>query len=128
MRTIARFQYPEYAWLFQSYLRDQEIDAYVFDEFMIQWQWTLSDAIGGVRVVVPPKDVEQAVELWRNYQERINRPPSPLTIARGGWLGILLGYFIGIYLVSGRRPLADPRPTADHASEEFPDIPDGSPP
>lgn len=110
MRTIARFQYPEYAWLFQSYLRDQEIDAHVFDEHVVQWQWTLSDAIGGVRVVVPWRDAEAAAELWSGYHDRINRAPSPLSIARGGWAGLLIIYYLfGIFLIFGRRSLLQPR-------------------
>lgn len=124
MKTIARFQYPENAWLFQSFLRDQEIDAYVFDEHVIQWQWTLSDAIGGVRVVVPWRDVEEAQQLWGEYHERINRAPSPLSIARGGWLGLLIGYYFGFYLVFGRRPLTQPIEIEIGSSEQIPDIPD----
>lgn len=108
MHTIARFQFPENAWLFQSFLRDQEIDAFVFDEHLIQCQWTLSDAIGGVRVVVPRHDIEDAVRLWREYHDRINQNPSPLTIARGGWPLLVIGYLLGIYLVFGRRRLASP--------------------
>lgn len=124
MKTIARFQYPENAWLFQSFLRDQEIDAYVFDEHVIQWQWTLSDAIGGVRVVVPPRDVDEAVQLWREYQERINRAPSPLSIARGGWVGLLIGYYFGFYLVFGRRALTQPMENETVAADQTPEIPD----
>jgi len=117
MYTIARFQYPEYAWLFQSYLRDRQIDAYVFDEHVVQWKWTLSDAIGGVRVVVPKQDIDEAVQLWKGYHERINQAPSPLSIARGGWLGLIIaGYLFGIYLVFGRRPLPATKDGEDNTS------------
>lgn len=104
MHTIARFQYVENAWLFQSFLRNQDIEAFVFDEHVAQWQWTLSDAIGGVRVVVPAAHVDASVKLWQEYHERINRDPSPLTIARGGWMLGLFSILIGGFPIFGRRP------------------------
>lgn len=121
MHTIARFQFPENAWLFQSFLRDRNIEAHVFDEHLVQIQWTLSDAIGGVRVVVPSHNCEEAVELWRQYHDRINEAPCPLSIARGGWPLLLIGHlFLGFYLVFGRRQLA-----AGTAATASADIPDG---
>ncbi len=120
MHTIARFQYPENAWLFQSFLRDRDLDAYVFDEHVVQVQWTLSDAIGGVRVVVPWRDVEEACELWLEYHEAINRAPSPRTIARGGWpLGIIC-CLIGGYPIFGRRPFPHPAAPAESTSADIP--------
>jgi hypothetical protein len=119
MRTIARFQFPENAWLFRSFLRDREIDAHVFDEHVVQWQWTLSDAIGGVRVVVPLHDVEEACALWREYHDNLNRAPSILTIARGGWPLLVIGYFtLGVYLVFGRRKLHQAATPTDAASAD----------
>lgn len=120
MHTIARFQYPENAWLFQSFLRDRDIDAYVFDEYVAQWQWTLSDAIGGVRVVVPWRDVEEACELWRGYHDAINRAPSPLTIARGGWLLGILCCLTGAFPIFGRRPFPHPASAKETSSADIP--------
>jgi hypothetical protein len=44
MITIARFQVPEDAYLFRSFLAHKGIPAHVFDDCVVQTAWYLSNA------------------------------------------------------------------------------------
>ncbi|MGE9270944.1 MAG: hypothetical protein ACQKBU_09100 [Verrucomicrobiales bacterium] len=103
MKTIASFELPESAWLFRNYLTVHDVDAYVFDEYIVQVRWDLSNAIGGVRVVVPPAQQEMAVQRWLEYRDRLYAPPSTASVVRGGLLGLIASYVLGVYPVFGRR-------------------------
>jgi hypothetical protein len=39
------------------------IDSYLFDEYIVQLQWTMSNAYGGVRLMVDEADVEAALKV-----------------------------------------------------------------
>lgn len=63
MRTVATFSKPEEAHLFRTRLEAAGIAAYVQDEHMVQVDWLMSNAIGGVRVQVAEEDVDATREL-----------------------------------------------------------------
>ncbi len=56
MITIAKYSLPEQAHLARIKLEGQGIEAHVADENVIQWHWYLSNAIGGVRLLVAQED------------------------------------------------------------------------
>ncbi len=103
MHTIARFQTPEEAHLFRSFLEAREIPAYVFDEHMVQLCWHYSNAIGGVRVVVSGDDFEEASQALEEYRGAIRSGPSMVASVRGWPVVLLLSIFLGMpVLLFGR--------------------------
>ena len=63
MKTIATFSKPEEAHLFRTRLEAAGISAFVQDEYVVQLNWLLSNAIGGVRVQIADDDLESASEF-----------------------------------------------------------------
>lgn len=63
MKTIATFSKPEEAHLFRTRLEAAGISAFVQDEHVVQLNWLLSNAIGGVRVQIAEDDLESASEF-----------------------------------------------------------------
>ncbi len=63
METIATFLKPEDAHLLRMRLEAVGIPAFVQDENLIQIDWLLSNAVGGVRVQVSDEDVTEALAL-----------------------------------------------------------------
>src|SRR3954464_9164202 len=63
METIATFSKPEDAHLLRMRLEAAGIEAFVQDENVIQMDWLLSNAVGGVRVQVGNDDVAAALDL-----------------------------------------------------------------
>lgn len=63
MKTIATFSTPEEAHLFRTRLQAAGISAFVQDEYVVQLNWLLSNAIGGVRVQIAEDDLESAREF-----------------------------------------------------------------
>lgn len=57
--TVATFTYPTELSLVKSYLEAEEIEFNVKDELAVQADNFLSNAIGGVKLQVKPKDVER---------------------------------------------------------------------
>jgi hypothetical protein len=106
MITIARFQVPEDAHLFRAYLESRGISATVFDEHVVQLFWHYSNAIGGVRVVVPEEEVPEATAAHREYLEALNSAPREFSGARAWPLVLLLSLALGApFLAFGRRML-----------------------
>ena len=104
MNTIARFQVPEEAYLFCSYLDSHEIEAHVFDEHVVQMVWYYSDAIGGVRVVVPEEEEERATALLAEYREAMRQPSEQETVVRAWPVTLVISLFAGIpMLIFGRK-------------------------
>lgn len=66
MTTVAAFTTPEQAHLLRLRLEAAGIAAYVQDENLIQTDWLLSNAVGGVRVEVADEDVEAVQEYLAN--------------------------------------------------------------
>jgi hypothetical protein len=112
MITVARFQLPEEAHLFRSYLESAEIEAYVFDEHVVQLFWHYSNAIGGVRVVVADEDEERAFAAYREYMDALQQEPREVSVVRGWPMVVLLFFVMGIpALIFGRRQIvANDRP------------------
>lgn len=106
MITVARFQLPEEAHLFRSYLESAEIEAHVFDEHVVQLFWHYSNAIGGVRVVVADEDEEVALAAYREYMDALQQEPRLMSVVRGWPVVVLLFFAMGIpALIFGRRPI-----------------------
>jgi hypothetical protein len=63
LKTIATFSTPEEAHLFRTRLEAASIPAYVLDEYIVQLNWTWSNAVGGVRVQVSDDDLSSAREF-----------------------------------------------------------------
>ena len=68
METIATFSKPEDAHLLRMHLESAGIQAFIQDENLIQLDWLLSNAVGGVRVQVADEDVETALEFLKADQ------------------------------------------------------------
>lgn len=62
LTTLARFEKPEEAHLARMKLGAAGIEAFVFDENVIQVYWFYSNLIGGVRLQVHEEDVPAALE------------------------------------------------------------------
>lgn len=63
MTTIATFSKPEEAHLLRMRLGSEGIEAFIQDENLVQMDWLLSNAVGGVRLQVADEDAEAALEL-----------------------------------------------------------------
>jgi len=80
---VAAFNRAEDAYMFRSFLVSHEINSYVFDEYIPQWFWYYTQAIGGVRVAVANEDYETAKGLHREYAKAI--AAVPLMEPARGW-------------------------------------------
>ncbi|SMN11222.1 hypothetical protein SPBRAN_1462 [uncultured Candidatus Thioglobus sp.] len=61
--TIASFSFAHEAHIARAKLESEGIPAVLADEFTINMQWLYSNALGGVKVQVPPSCVERAIEI-----------------------------------------------------------------
>lgn len=108
MTTIANFTTPEEAHLFRMYLADREIPAFLFDEHVVQLFWHLSQAMGGVRLVVSDTDAPTAREAWGDYRTALGPRPLPENEVRAwpfvGFISLLIGV---PFLLFGRKGRAD---------------------
>lgn len=80
MVTIATFSKPEEAHMLRLRLEAGGVPAYIQDENMVQTDWLLSNAIGGVRVQVGDDDVEEAKAILQDpgcERESTGMPPCP---------------------------------------------------
>ena len=106
MNTIARFQLPEEAYLFRSYLESHEIESHVFDEHLVQLAWHYSNAIGGVRVAVSDSYSEEASKHFAEYSKALRQSPTNRSEVRAWPLTLLISLLIGVpVLVFGRKKL-----------------------
>ena len=109
MVIVARFQTPEEAHLFRSFLESRGISAELFDEHVVQLFWHYSNAIGGVRVVVGPDDEEEAAEAHREYLKVLRAAPREFTGTRAWPVVLLLAIFFGApFIAFGRSPGSRP--------------------
>ncbi len=107
MKTVARLQVPEEAYLVRSYLEAGGVPAQVFDEHVVQLFWTYSDAIGGVRVVVADQDEASALALLKERREAEARHPSQIPAARAWPMALLISICMGVpTLLFGRTYLS----------------------
>lgn len=105
MKTAARFDYPEFAHLARTVLANHEIEAFVLDENIVQWNWGYLYAIGGVRLVVDPEDHTEAVRIlkscaWKDMDGKYEK----ISLPAGHLLIIFLFFFSGApCLLFGRK-------------------------
>lgn len=107
MTTIATFTVPEDAHLFRAFLESRGIEGTILDENFVQLFWHYSNAIGGVRVVVEPDDVEDAVALYQEYMAALRNGPYPERPVRAWPVIVLLSIALGApFLLFGRKSRA----------------------
>jgi len=61
--TVASFIEPSMAYLAKSRLEYEGIECWITDEYLINMKWTLSLALGGVKLSVQLKDKDDAVKI-----------------------------------------------------------------
>ena len=107
MKTIARFDSPEDAYLFRAFLDSRGVDSAVLDEHVAQLFWQYRAATGGVRVVIHDEDDLPAAEVARQeYFETINAKPSVTREVRWWPVVLLLSWVVGgPLLLFGRRAI-----------------------
>jgi len=107
MQTIARFDAPEDAYLFRSFLDSRGIQASVLDEHVAQLCWHYRAATGGVRVVIHDEEDVSAAEVARQeYFQTINAQPSVTSEVRWWPIVLLLSWVVGgPLLLFGRRAI-----------------------
>jgi hypothetical protein len=72
MITVASFREASIAHIAKGKLEAEGIPAAIVDENLVQINWTLSHAIGGVKVQVPSDAVERAREiLAKDYEQEL---------------------------------------------------------
>jgi hypothetical protein len=83
MHTVQTCSTLPEAQVIQSLLGGSGIKAFLPDEYTIQNDWMLMNAIGGVRVQVADEDVARAMEILREAEGGTD----PSTPAEGGSSG-----------------------------------------
>jgi len=63
--TVASFSRPVEAYLARTQLEADGITCVVSDEYLIRVDWLLSNAVGGVKLMVPVWEAERAKEILR---------------------------------------------------------------
>ncbi|MBE8190330.1 MAG: DUF2007 domain-containing protein [Candidatus Thioglobus sp.] len=61
--TVASFSFAHEAYIALAKLDSEGIPVVLADEHTINMQWLYSNALGGVKVQVPPSCVQQALEI-----------------------------------------------------------------
>jgi len=106
MQTIARFDAPEDAYLFRSFLDARGVGSEVLDEHVAQLCWHYRAATGGVRVVIDDEDAPAAEEARQEYFATINATPSVTSEVRWWPIVLLLSWVVGgPLLLFGRRAI-----------------------
>ncbi len=71
---IASFSYPHEAHIAKASLDAANIPAFITDEYTINMQWLYSNALGGVRLLVPEEYAVEAKELIsQDFSENVNQ-------------------------------------------------------
>ena len=112
MRTVARFDFPEYAHLARTLLADNEIEAFVFDENLIQLNWLYCYAIGGVRLVVDPGDHADAVRILKSCARTTTEDGyETFSLPAGHLFAVIISLAISVpcFLFGRRTYYVDPR-------------------
>lgn len=103
MRMIARFDSPEEAYLFRSFLASRGIGAAILDEYVSQLFWNYRFATGGVRVVLEDDgDYEDAEMMKQEYLAALSPAPEQEFV---GWPAVAaLTLLIGVPMpIFGKR-------------------------
>ena len=78
--VVARFTTPIEAAIARGALEREGIEAELRDDALVGVAWHLSNAVGGVKLVVRPRDAAQAIQLLADLREQ---PPAVDTEAGG---------------------------------------------
>jgi len=73
LQTIATYSSIMEANLEKSYLEGADIDCHLANEFMVSIDPLLSNAVGGIELKVPEKDVERALEILAHVRSTLER-------------------------------------------------------
>lgn len=113
METFARFDSPEDAYLFRSFMASRGIGVSILDEHVPQWFWLYRNACGGTRVVLDDEsEKEEAETVAKQYFAALRSDPTPVSQVRAWPLVLLLSLVMGLpMLIFGRRPV--PEKTGD---------------
>lgn len=104
MTAITKFATPEEAHLLRMYLADRGIEAFLFDEHIVQLFWHLSQAFGGVRVMVRDEDLAAAEEALGEYRSALGPRPLPENEVRAWPVVAAVSLLLGVpLLLFGRR-------------------------
>ncbi len=68
--TVQRLYTSIDAHLLQNYLESEDIESFILDEFTVDVNPLISNAIGGVRLQVREEDVERALEVIEIYKHK----------------------------------------------------------
>jgi DNA-directed RNA polymerase subunit RPC12/RpoP len=72
LKTIATYSFPYEAQIARAKLDSEGIPAFVADEQTINMQWLYSNALGGVRLQVPPQFARKAADiLAKDHSEEL---------------------------------------------------------
>lgn len=63
LATVASFSFPHEAHIARAKLESEGIPVALADEHTVSMQWFYSNAIGGVKVQVPPSCAQRAIEI-----------------------------------------------------------------
>jgi hypothetical protein len=96
-------------------MQDEGIDCWLKDENTVTIDPILSNAIGGIKLMIPNTQLEQATELWKQYQEEkrqyyrcpscnsnnielINTPRKAIN-----WITAITTWVLGNYAMAGEQ-------------------------
>ncbi len=71
LKTVATYSFPYEAQIARGKLDAEGIPAFVADEQTINMQWLYSNALGGVKLQVPPPFVEQALRVLAEDRSQV---------------------------------------------------------
>ncbi len=63
MKKVASFREPYQAYLAKGRLEAEGIPTFISDEYVVQMDWTHSEAVGGVKIKVPDEWLGRAREI-----------------------------------------------------------------
>lgn len=90
--------------MFRTFLGSLEIEAFLYDEYIVQLFWHYSNTIGGVRVVVNEADEAPAREAHATYMAALRAGPYPLNSVRAWPVVLAMSLLFGAPLLAfGRR-------------------------
>jgi len=75
--TLITFELPQESFIIKSKLESEDIYVFLKDEFTVQTDNFLSNAIGGVKLQVFEKDVEKSLEIIKLYDVKVYQNNEP---------------------------------------------------
>lgn len=76
MIQIASFFWPHEYLTLKAFLEDAGIDIYMLNETMITIDPLLSNAMGGIKMMVPEEQAEEATKLIAIYNQNLSKETS----------------------------------------------------